>query len=191
MTLEKIKDIAKEARIDDNEESLTFKASVILLYGILNNTCSVNKLKKGTGYWWKEVYFIVHNFWAAGIIQAYQYDVDFSDSEIISLTLYAMVGAGELVRTMEEFNPTEKPLSWGEYEERTKYCRGTYTARQRCLMPIEGVREINRRRENNEPIFQLEDEESEKEISNELITETDAPIQKDGPYLFHIPFDCK
>ena len=156
MTLKEITTLVRDMNIVEDEENLSFKSAVVLLSGINLDTCCLSKIKKFTGYWWKEVFFIMHNFWANGIIYQYNYNLEGGDDteQFFEIILCAMAGAGELVRTNEDIITTEKHLSWDEFLERTQYCSGTYTARDMCNMDIDKVRELNNHRKNvRENIF--------------------------------------
>lgn len=110
--------IVEQLNITEDKDSLVFKAAVILLYGVSNNTCCTQRLKRATGYWWKEVGFIVNNFWASGIIKEYRWDFFLSEDDLNSLleiTCCAMAGAGELRAQGREVGKDEIAYSWEEY----------------------------------------------------------------------------
>lgn len=65
--------ISLDVDINDND----FKEWVVIIYGLYNDTVSANKIKKGTGFTMKEVYYIIDNCWEKGYIKSYKWDMDF------------------------------------------------------------------------------------------------------------------
>lgn len=146
MTLGEATRIAKEMNLGEDENGLTFKAAVLILMGINHNTCSYSKLKKLTCYWWKEVVFILNNFWANGIIYEYKWNLGDSEDEVeifFEIVLCAMSGAGELVRVNPDIQPAEKSYKWEDFLERTEFCKGQYTSSHYLKMDIDEVRKLN------------------------------------------------
>lgn len=153
-----IKNEIRQMNIVEDEDDLTFKAAVVLMYGIKNNTVSYMKIKKATDYWWKEVVFILHNFRASSIINEYHWCVDFGETNteaIVSFTLYAMAGAGEVIQFNPD-NPTkEKTQKWEEFLIKSEYCYGQQVLLQHINMPLDWCikrnESIKRNRNNGIP----------------------------------------
>lgn len=126
MKIAEVIEMVKGLNISEDEESQTFKAAVVLLYGMTNETVSCQKLKRGTGYWWKEIYFLMNNFRANLIIADYHWEVPIVEDDlqnVIEITCMAMAGAGELIRIAPNaIMPEEKPFSWDEYNKRMEHC---------------------------------------------------------------------
>lgn len=101
MTTPEIFDLVREMKISD-ENDLCFMSAVVILYGIFNNTVSYNKIKKGTDLPMRDVIKITDNVRSNGIIGSNWSNADLDTSSqlnfTVSLTLLAMVGAGEIVR---------------------------------------------------------------------------------------------
>jgi hypothetical protein len=119
MTYKEIHNMMVDFKISENE-CLVFKSSVIIMYGLQNNTVSKNKIKKATGYSWEDIFFIFHNLRANDIIKEYEWnleDLENEETNWIELILCAMAGAGELVRINESekrLHNDEKPIKWSD-----------------------------------------------------------------------------
>jgi len=156
MGLGEIKNIVKEMNITEDEEDLCFKAAVILLSGLSMGTCSCSKLKRFTNYWWKEVLFIMHNYWANGIIYEYHWNLQETESpnDTFEIILCSMAASGEIVRISEGIKPHEKPLQWEEFLERVELCNGFATARSMLTINIDLARDkISAIKENRNRIL--------------------------------------
>lgn len=133
MKIEEVIETIRSLNITEDEESLTFKSAVILLYGMTNGTVSPQKLKRATGYWWKEVYFIVNNFRANLVIVGYNWELIIVEDDLqnlIEITCLAMAGAGELVRISDAIKPEEKPFKWDEFAKKMEHCPTITVARE-------------------------------------------------------------
>jgi hypothetical protein len=186
MDLELIKDTVKQLNIADNEDDLTFKAAVILLCGLSENTCGYMKLKKITGYYWKEVAFILNNFWANCIIYESQWSVNLSENnleDLIEISLCSLAGAGEVISQTEHIHPSEKPIGWDEFVERTEFCYGFATIKDVLKLSIDDLRKRNNSLresrkilyepkddliENDTPIWLLEKQQRIKQIAEKI-----------------------
>lgn len=126
MKIEEVIDMVRGLNITEDEESLTFKAAIVLLYGMTNETVRLQNLKRATGYWWKEIYFLINNFRANLVIVDYHWEVPISEDDLqnlVEITCIAMAGAGKLVRVSPNaIMPKEKVFSWEEYNKHMEYC---------------------------------------------------------------------
>lgn len=180
--------LVRDMDIDKDEKSLVFKAAVILICGLGNNTVSYSKLKRITNYWWKEVVFILHNFWANGIIYKYQWNLDNSLNEeewFFEIILCSMAGASEIVRYDDAIIPEEKRINWDDFLTRIEFCYGQATAisslklpKEECLKRNNEIRE-NRKikwepptklnsEDNETPLWLLEKQKRIKEIAKKI-----------------------
>lgn len=100
-----IKQDIRELNIDA-EGTMTFKAAVIILFG-LEHSVNPNVVAKRTGYDPTDVKFIINNLRAQGILKGKNFIINFANEEtnIYELVLCAMVGAGTLAAVIiEEFH---------------------------------------------------------------------------------------
>jgi|SRR6185295_1146005 len=111
MEIDKIIELVRELNITD-EDDFTFRSAVCLLYGLSHETVSAQKIKRGTGYYRREVEIIVHNFWANGVIQDYCYCFENTQDKpaefFIELVLCAMAGSGDIIRKSVDGIPFDK-----------------------------------------------------------------------------------
>ncbi len=101
MTFQEAVDLTKQMNISE-EDSLTFRAAVILLMG-LSLHWDLDKIEQETGYCSKDINFVINNLkqnqvLKEGIVYADIYD---EKNGWIEFILIAMCGAGELVRYEE------------------------------------------------------------------------------------------
>jgi len=169
MDVESIRDHVRQLRICEDEDGLVFKAAVLLLYGISVDTCSISKLKRGTGYWWREVHFIVHNFWANGVIFEYHWNLEQCETDLealVEIVLCSMAGAGEIIRRSEGINPSEKSLKWEEYIQKTGQAHGVYIATHLLRSPLR--RGIKKKIVDDTPQWLLDKQKRIKEIASKI-----------------------
>lgn len=100
MTFEETKQLVKDLNISDNEEDIVFKAAVYMLYSITNRTVGVNRIKKETGYSWKEVWFLDNNFRANNILHGHRWNVYLGEDflhDVVEIACCALAAAGQLM----------------------------------------------------------------------------------------------
>lgn len=99
MTRDEVYNLVKELNISDKEDEV-FKAAMVFLYGISNDTVNRAKIAKGLLFYSKDVNRIIDNLWENGIIEEYNYCLDFGFDDgletIIGITVVAMAGAGQI-----------------------------------------------------------------------------------------------
>lgn len=97
--IDKVNEIVDGLRIEDDKGGLVFKAAVILLYSIANNTVDLVKIKQATGYTYSDVIDILGNFREEGIIIRRKWNVRLPEDDLCfvdEFALLAMTGAGLL-----------------------------------------------------------------------------------------------
>lgn len=176
MKIEEVIEVVRGLNITEDEESLTFKAAVVLFYGLMNETVSPQKLKRATGYWWKEVYFIINNYRANLVIVGYEWEVVIVEDDlenVIEITCVAMAGAGELVRiSPNAILPEEKPFKWDEFAKKMEHCPTINVAREFLYRTNnrESKLVVKERKETKEelPTWLLEKQQRIKKIAEQF-----------------------
>jgi len=118
------KNIVDEVRLMNisDEDGLSFKSAVIIVWIIKNDTCNIMRIKRATDYLKKGVQFIIHNLRANGYILGYELNFDFTDEKSgwMEFILAAMASAGAVKRKHPDgklFNSEEKPINWKEWQK--------------------------------------------------------------------------
>lgn len=187
MDVFEIKELVRSMNLTEDEKDLTFKAAVILWYGLSNNTVSYMKIKRSTDYWWKEVVFVLHNFRASGVITGVVWTINIGDDEtenFFEIVLCAMAGAGEIVGMIPGVVREDKPISWADFLEKSMYCYGQQTILNRIHLDMETIRKDNERHrqqrllppplpanhqnENETPYWLLEKQKKFKQIADKI-----------------------
>jgi hypothetical protein len=97
---DKAKEIVDQLRIDDDKNSLVYKAAVVIVYGMANNTVNITRIKQATGYTYTQVIKIMGNLEREVKIYRRKWNVPIVEDEfrnVVEIALSAMVGGGELV----------------------------------------------------------------------------------------------
>lgn len=85
--------------------SLTYRAAVLVLLCVSNDTWDVNEIQKHTGYKKSNINTIIHNLTAAGLLVNNIIDLPDPEDEVgfmVGLSLIALVGAGKLFAHIAE-----------------------------------------------------------------------------------------
>lgn len=112
MTLHETIQEVKGLNITDDENDLTFKAAVIILWACSNQTWNLKRIEWVTGYKKEDVYLICGNLRAGGFLD-YEFYME-EPGNIIEFTCICMMAAGVLMiynpdRQAEE-TPVKEPL---------------------------------------------------------------------------------